>query len=102
MAVEEKIVALGVTGTVKRLVKSRGWGWITRHDDDGAGNHADIFVRQDDVDVDRGFSSLGFSNYCWANVAVGDQVKFDIIVGKKVPRAINVRYMFVRSNIRNN
>ena len=98
MDVEGKIVAHGVTGTVVRVVnrkENKGWGWIAP--DDGS---RDIFVYQDDVDVERGFSSPGFSNYHWANICVGDQVRFDIVVGKKVPhKAVNVRYMFFKSNI---
>ncbi len=64
-----------ITGTVKWFNDSKGYGFLTRHDDD-----KDVFVHHSAI-IGTGFKSL----------ADGQQVTFEVQQGQKGPSASNVQ-----------
>ncbi len=63
------------TGTVKKLVSDRGFGFITAEDG------KDYFFHRDGL-----ASSLDFDR-----LAAGERVEFDVQPSQRGPRAVNVR-----------
>lgn len=63
------------TGTVKKVVADRGFGFITGEDG------KDYFFHRDSLDGTLSFDRLNG----------GEKVSFDVQVGPKGPRAANVR-----------
>lgn len=68
---------MSVRGTVKWFSKDKGYGFITRDD-----NNTDVFVHFSDIQKE-GFKTL----------QKGQKVEFEVVNDKKGPRAKNVRVL---------
>ena len=71
--------SMGITGTVKWFSKEKGYGFLTRDD-----NQGDVFVHFSAIDPNRqGFKTL----------VQGQRVEFEVDQDSKGPRAKNVRVL---------